>query len=67
MLSCPVQGCVGGEQSISFLVSAVSAVFSVGYTASVVVLKLVTIYYSDSPISGVQYKYISMMVVIVGH
>lgn len=68
MLSCPVQGCVGGEQSISFLVSAVSAMFSVGYTASVYsVLKLFAVYYSGSPIFDVQYKYISIMVVIVGH
>jgi len=56
MVSCPVQGYVHGEQSISFfLVNAVvSVMFSVGYTASVYsVLKLewgiVTIYYSDSP------------------
>lgn len=43
MLSCPVQGCVRGQQSISlFLASAVvSVMFSVGYTASVYsVLKL---------------------------
>lgn len=71
MLSCPVQACVQGEQSIpSFLVSAiVSVVFSVGHTASVyAVLKLegeiVTVCYSGSPAASVEYKY--MMVVIVG-